>query len=81
MLSSAGPNVGCRPRSGPASRSHASEVRPPCRTTADKMGRARPTLVSPEFYTRKVKYTQEMFGEKLSAILEGFPASGHPPLL
>lgn len=25
------------------------------------------------FYTRKVKYTQETFTEKLSAILEGFP--------
>ncbi|KAI9761071.1 MAG: Nucleolar GTP-binding protein 1 [Chaenotheca gracillima] len=25
------------------------------------------------FYTRKVKYTQETFGEKLSAILDGFP--------
>lgn len=25
------------------------------------------------FYTRKVKYTQETFSEKLSAILEGFP--------
>ena len=27
----------------------------------------------PDFYTRKVKYTQETFCEKLSAILEGFP--------
>ncbi|KAI9750256.1 MAG: Nucleolar GTP-binding protein 1 [Lichina confinis] len=26
-----------------------------------------------KFYTRKVKYTQETFSEKLSAILEGFP--------
>jgi nucleolar GTP-binding protein len=25
------------------------------------------------FYTRKVKYTQETFTEKLSAILDGFP--------
>lgn len=25
------------------------------------------------FYTRKVKFTQETFSEKLSAILEGFP--------
>lgn len=25
------------------------------------------------FYTRKVKYTQETFGEKFQAILDGFP--------
>ena len=27
----------------------------------------------PDFYTRKVKYTQETFSEKLTAILDGFP--------
>ena len=39
MSSSAGPNVDCRPRSGPASRLHASEVRPSC--SASKPTRTR----------------------------------------
>ena len=30
-------------------------------------------LTLPGFYTRKVKYTQETFCEKIAAILEGFP--------
>ena len=30
-------------------------------------------LIQAGFYTRKVKYTQETFSEKISTILEGFP--------
>lgn len=33
----------------------------------------KPTNRSPAFYTRKVKFTQETFSEKFSAILESFP--------
>ena len=46
---------------------HHLQYRVPCLTFDPQISRIR------AFYTRKVKFTQETFSEKLSAILDGFP--------